>query len=182
MRSRIYIRGCVCPSVRPSHTSWISEKWADFEQNSVRNMKLCHWKDNSEASTLADRQDASVVWTLFNLFFQKFVHFDSLSNSSMCMWLRSFTMTTFDQWSCHCLSISVLWSLRVRMCLWPIVSTKFDTKRLLSTCFGWLFNLYLWLYIYLWALEQLFIRCLVILLQPVNARLGFHYVFTFYIF
>ena len=57
----------VGPSVRPSHTSWISEKWADFEQNSVRNMRLCHLKDNSETSTLADRQNASVVWTLFNL-------------------------------------------------------------------------------------------------------------------
>ena len=72
MRSRISIRGCVClsvrRSVRPSHMSWISEKWADFEQNSVRNIRLCHLKDNSETSTLADRQNASVVWTLFNLF------------------------------------------------------------------------------------------------------------------
>ena len=80
MRSRISIRGCVCPSVgpsvrpsvcrsvRPSHTSWISEKWAHFEQNSIRNMKLCHLKDNSETSTRANRQNASVVRTLFDLF------------------------------------------------------------------------------------------------------------------
>ena len=32
MRSHISIRGCIRRSVGPSHTSWISEKWADFEQ------------------------------------------------------------------------------------------------------------------------------------------------------
>ena len=34
MRSHISIKGCICPSlrrlVRPSQTSWISEKWGDF--------------------------------------------------------------------------------------------------------------------------------------------------------
>ena len=40
MRSRISIRGCVRPSVRPSHTSWISEKWAEIEQNSIRNKTM----------------------------------------------------------------------------------------------------------------------------------------------
>ena len=73
MRSRISIRGCVRPSVRPSvgrsHTSWISEKWAEFEQNSIRTMKLSHLKDDSKTSTLAVRQNASVVRTLFDLFF-----------------------------------------------------------------------------------------------------------------
>ena len=72
MRSRISIRGCVRrsvrPSVRPLHTSWISAKWAEFEQNSIRKIKLCHLKDNSETSTLADRQNASDVWTLSDLF------------------------------------------------------------------------------------------------------------------
>ena len=56
MRPRISIRGCVRPTVRrsvrpsvrrsvrrsvgPSHTSWIFEKWAKFEQNSIRNKKV----------------------------------------------------------------------------------------------------------------------------------------------
>ena len=81
MRSRISIRGCVCPSVRPSvrpsvgrsvrpsHTSWISEKWAKFEQNSIRNMKVRHLKDDSKTSTRTVRQNASVVRTLFDLFY-----------------------------------------------------------------------------------------------------------------
>ena len=60
MRSRISIRGCVRrsvgPSVRRSHTSWISEKWAEFEQNSIRNKKVCHLKDYSKTSTRAVRQ------------------------------------------------------------------------------------------------------------------------------
>ena len=75
MRSRISIRGCVCPSVLPSHTSWISKKWTEFEQNSIRNIKLGYLKtiqrlfrDISETSTLADRQNASDVWTLSDLF------------------------------------------------------------------------------------------------------------------
>ena len=64
MRFRISIRGCVRPfvgrSVRPSigrsHSSWISKKWAKFEQNSIRKKKVCHLKDNSKTSTRAVRQ------------------------------------------------------------------------------------------------------------------------------
>ena len=33
----------ICQSVRRSHTSGISEKWIEFEQNSTRNMKLCQF-------------------------------------------------------------------------------------------------------------------------------------------
>ena len=65
MRSRISIRGCVRPSVRPSHTSWISEKWTKFEQNSIKNKKVCHWKDDSKTSTV--QEHASVVQTLLDL-------------------------------------------------------------------------------------------------------------------
>ena len=64
MRSRISIRGCVRPSVCRSHTSWFSEKWAEFEQNCSRNIELAHFKDNSETSTRADRQTASDIWAL----------------------------------------------------------------------------------------------------------------------
>ena len=78
MRSRISIRGYVCLSVRPSvdplvrqsHMSWIFKKWdfwAEIEQNSLRNMKHCYLKDDSETSTLADPQNASYVWTLSDL-------------------------------------------------------------------------------------------------------------------
>ena len=60
MRSRISIRGCVRRSVgwsfRRSQTSWISEKRAEFEQNSIRNKKVCHLKDYSKTSTRAVRQ------------------------------------------------------------------------------------------------------------------------------
>ena len=62
------VRPSVGPSVRPSHTSWISEKWAEFEQNSIRNKKVCHLKGDSKTSTRAIRQNASVVRTPFDLF------------------------------------------------------------------------------------------------------------------
>ena len=66
------IRGCVRPSVGPSvgpsHTSWISEKRAEFEQNSIRNKKVCHLENESKTSTRAVSQNASVVRTLFDLF------------------------------------------------------------------------------------------------------------------
>ena len=68
MRSCISIRGSVRPSVRQSHTMWISEKGAEFEQNITRNIKL-HLKDDSETSASADRQNASdvcYVWILWN--------------------------------------------------------------------------------------------------------------------
>ena len=72
--SHLYKR--VCPSVgpsvgrsvRPSHTSWISEKGAEFEQNSIRNKKVCHLKDDSKTSTQAVSENASIVRTLFDLF------------------------------------------------------------------------------------------------------------------
>ena len=47
-------------SVSLSHTTWISEKWdvrAEFEQNSIRDMKLCHKKDHSDTNTQADRHN-----------------------------------------------------------------------------------------------------------------------------
>ena len=52
--SHLYKR--VCLSIRPSHTSLISEKWAKFEQNSTRNKKVCHLKDYSKTSTQAALQ------------------------------------------------------------------------------------------------------------------------------
>ena len=39
-----------------------------FLDSSIGNMKLCHLKDGSELSTRTDRQNASVVPTLFDLF------------------------------------------------------------------------------------------------------------------
>ena len=51
-------------SVSQSHTSWISEKSnisTIMEWDSTKNMKLNHFKDNSERSTQADRQMASDV-------------------------------------------------------------------------------------------------------------------------
>jgi len=45
------------------------EKWAEFEQNSMRNKKVCHLEDDSKTSTRAVSQNASVVRTLFDLFF-----------------------------------------------------------------------------------------------------------------
>ena len=53
--------------------SWIFAKWAEFEQKGIGNMKLCHLKHNSETSTRADRQNASVVRTLFDLFIDSFI-------------------------------------------------------------------------------------------------------------
>ena len=44
MRSRISIRGCVGRPVRRSHTSWISEKWAEFEQNKIMQNKTMPFK------------------------------------------------------------------------------------------------------------------------------------------
>ena len=41
----------VCPSVRPSSTSWNSEERAEFERNSTGNMELCHLKEDSETNT-----------------------------------------------------------------------------------------------------------------------------------
>ena len=65
----------VLPSVRWSHTSWIfenSDSLIKMEQNSTKNMKLYHLKNNSEKSTRADRQNAFDVWTLSDLLLQKF--------------------------------------------------------------------------------------------------------------
>ena len=139
MRSRISIRGyvrrsvrpsvrpSVGPSVRPSHTSWISEKWADFEQNSVRNMRLCHLKDNSETSTLADRQNASVVWTLFNLFVVRFA------------WFALFAWFSYIQWSLRLV-------LRKRKAPWStsrrMLPEIFLALEICPSCFcDWTFNL-----------------------------------------
>ena len=40
----VSLRGCVsryvCRLVGPSHRSWISDKWAEFEQNNIRNIKI----------------------------------------------------------------------------------------------------------------------------------------------
>ena len=71
----VSVRQSVCRSIRPSvgrsiprsHNSWISEKWAEFEQNSIRNEIVCHLKDNSKTSTRAVCENASVVRTLFDL-------------------------------------------------------------------------------------------------------------------
>ena len=45
MRSRISIRGYVRPSVRRSHTSWISDLSIEMKQNSTKNMILNHLED-----------------------------------------------------------------------------------------------------------------------------------------
>ena len=86
MRSRIsirrYVRPSVCrsvrlsvrPSVQPSVTDelnfWYEKSniSTKMEQNSTKNMKLYHLRDNSETSTWADRQNASDVWTPSDLF------------------------------------------------------------------------------------------------------------------
>ena len=39
------ITGWVRPSFCPLHTSWISENWAEYAQNSIRNMKLLLYKN-----------------------------------------------------------------------------------------------------------------------------------------
>ena len=39
-------------SIRPSHAGYISEQWAEFEQTSTGNLKLCHVIDNLEMSEL----------------------------------------------------------------------------------------------------------------------------------
>ena len=79
--SHLYKR--VCPfvgrsvrlSVRLSVTHklnfWKSNDLTKIEQNSTKNMKLFHLKDNSETSTQADRQNASDVWTPSDLFLLK---------------------------------------------------------------------------------------------------------------
>ena len=55
-------------SVRPSVKSNISAK---MEQNSAKNMKPYYLKDNSETSTRADRQNASDVRLVTNIFFSE---------------------------------------------------------------------------------------------------------------
>ena len=81
MRSRISIRGCVRPlvhpsvgpSVRPSvgrsHTSWISGKWAEFEQNIIGNKIVCHLKDDSKKSTWAVRQKTHLLSEFCSTYF-----------------------------------------------------------------------------------------------------------------
>ena len=63
MRTRISIGGYVRPAGRPSHKFDIGKILTKMEQNSTKNIKLYHLKDNLETSTLADRQNASDVWT-----------------------------------------------------------------------------------------------------------------------
>ena len=77
MRSRIFTRGCVRPSVRPSHASQKYNSRTEFELISMRNLKLYHLKDKPEAETV--RQNASVVWTLSHLlrWYWKFYFFFS---------------------------------------------------------------------------------------------------------
>ena len=70
--SHLYKRVCrsVGPSVRRSHTSWISKKsdiLTKMEQDSIKNTKLYHLTDSLEISMLADRQNASDVWTPLDL-------------------------------------------------------------------------------------------------------------------
>ena len=71
--SHLYKRVCptVRPSVRPSVCRLVRVEFLGNGLNlyiSIGNMKLCHLQDNSETSTRADRQNASVVRTLFDLF------------------------------------------------------------------------------------------------------------------
>ena len=92
MRSRISIRGCVRPSVGPSvrpsvgpsHTSWISEKWAEFEQNSIRNEKVSHLKDDSKTSTWAVRQRTHLLSELCSTCF-------------CCILIFTFSLFTFKK-------------------------------------------------------------------------------------
>ena len=69
------VRRSVRLSVGRSHMSWISNKWAEFEQHSIRNMRICHKKDDSKTSTRAVRQNASVVQTLFDLLADMLLNF-----------------------------------------------------------------------------------------------------------
>ena len=48
---RLSVCRSVHPSVGPLHTSWISEKWAEIEQNSIRSKTVCHLKDDSKTSS-----------------------------------------------------------------------------------------------------------------------------------
>ena len=94
----IFLR-CVEPSVHPSvgpsvhwsHTSWISEKWAEFEQNSIRNKILCHLKDNLKTSTRGVLENASVVWTLFDLFFFFYQKISFIKKQVLCLNLQDKT-------------------------------------------------------------------------------------------
>ena len=70
----------VRPSVRRSHSSWISEKWAKFEQNSIRNKKVCHLKDYSKTSTRAVRQRTHLLSELCSTCFSS-IHLGATLNS-----------------------------------------------------------------------------------------------------
>ena len=105
MRSRISIRGCVRrsvgpsvgpsfgpsvgPSVGPSHTSWNRAKWAKFEQNSIRNKKVSHLKDDSKTSTWAVCQRTHLLSELCSTCFV------SLSEAFWCFthWFVNFYTT-----------------------------------------------------------------------------------------
>ena len=71
MRSRISIRGFVCPSVRPSVRRSVRHTRVEFLRNGPNLNKIasgiCHLKDNSKTFTRAVCENASVVRTLFDL-------------------------------------------------------------------------------------------------------------------
>ena len=84
MRSRISIRGhvrlsvgtsvrtSVGRSVGRSHTKWISEKWAEFEPNSISTKKVCHLKDYSKTNTRAVRQRTHLLSEFCSTYSQTF--------------------------------------------------------------------------------------------------------------
>ena len=91
MRSRIALRGCirpsvcrsVCRSIGLSYTSWIYDEWAAFQQNSIKNIKLCHKKDIQGADYL----NASEVWILSD-FFVRIYPYTSRVCFSVCLSVR----------------------------------------------------------------------------------------------
>ena len=69
--SHLYKR--VCLSVSRSHTSWISEKWADFKQSSIRIKKVCHFNlktiQRQVRGQFARERICFAAWTPLTCFF-----------------------------------------------------------------------------------------------------------------
>ena len=112
---RVYLS--VCPSVRPLHTSWIFEKFAEIEQNSIRNKKICHLKDDSKTNTRAVFQNASVVRTLFDLFYNH-----RSSSNEIKVRLRSYWRSPMTQGNNHLSEVNIC-KLTTHVLVWRWRST-----------------------------------------------------------
>ena len=78
------VRRSVGPSVRRSvtHELNFSEKWAKIEQNSIRNRKVCHLKDDSKTRTRAVRQRTHLLSELCSTCFSQSEHCDNNNSQS----------------------------------------------------------------------------------------------------